>query len=225
MIFDGRPIADITDGEILGLVEKHLAERRHLEFKLTVNHQVDDDRLELLLDVASLANAGGGYVIVGVRDDGKGRAQRFENPGDTTRIARSIRDLCLEHVVDRIDGLEVQERVVAEHKVIVLRVPTSTRVPHMVTFNRGTHFVTRYDDGKREMTLAEIRDAMVGDLLHRRLLAIQESVQHLGRELGQSSAEEIKAGIAAGIPRARLQASNGKALSDAELARFREEVG
>ena len=56
------------------------------ELKLTVNHGDDAERLEVLLDVLSLANGGGGYLIVGIKDGGRGRAQRFQNPGDTRQI-------------------------------------------------------------------------------------------------------------------------------------------
>ncbi len=72
MIFDGRPIDQITDDEVRALVSEHVVERRHLEFKLTVDHRDDNDRLEMLLDISSLANGGGGYVFVGIRDNGRG---------------------------------------------------------------------------------------------------------------------------------------------------------
>src|SRR5881628_2994470 len=165
MIFDGRPIDSITDAEISALVVEHAGERRHLEFKATVDHRNDRDRLETLLDIASLANGGGGYLFIGIRDDGRGHAQRFEPPGDADRVARSIRDLCLEHLDPRIDGLEIRQRVVDGHMLIVIRVPMSPAVPHMVAYQRGTHFLSRYEDGKREMTLAEIRAHFTEDLL------------------------------------------------------------
>ena len=53
MIFDGKPIHEITDDEIDALVQNHIGERQHLEFKVTVNTKDDKDRLELLRDVAS----------------------------------------------------------------------------------------------------------------------------------------------------------------------------
>jgi predicted HTH transcriptional regulator len=117
MIFYGRPINEITDLEISGLVDDHVAELQSLEFKLTFNHRNDEARLEMLVDVASLANSGGGHLIIGIRDDGRGCAQRFEDPGDTGPMARSIRDLCRQYIVDRVDGLEVHERTVDGHRL------------------------------------------------------------------------------------------------------------
>ena len=225
MIFDGAPIEAITDDELRGLVREHTAERRHLEFKVTVNHKDDADRLETLLDIASIANGGGGYLLVGIRDDGKGRAQVFEDPGDTTRIAHSIRDQCLEHIDPRIDGLAIQQRTVDGHQLVVVRVPVSARTPHMVTFQRGTHFCTRYDDGKREMTLAEIRSAFTEDLLNRRLSSIELGVSGLARPRAAERREELAGLMRAGEPLARLAAVSGEDLSRVDAEAFRIAIG
>jgi hypothetical protein len=161
VIFNGKPINEITDDEIARLVAEHFAERQHLELKLTVNHRDDAERLEVLLDVSSLANGGGGYLIVGIRDDGRGRAQRFEKPGDTRQIAQSIYDLSMRWIDERIAGLEVHERNVQGNALVIVRAPVSARTPHMVTFGDKTFFYSRYETGKRAMTLAEIREMML----------------------------------------------------------------
>jgi len=225
MIFDGRPVDQITDAEFNALVADHVAERKHLEFKVTINHREDGERLELLLDIASLANAGGGYLLVGIRDDGRGKAQRFEPPGDTARLARSIRDLCHEHIAERIDGLEVVERVIGGNPLVIVRVPVSARVPHMVTFNQGTYFWLRYEDGKRAMTLAEIRECFTEDLLNRRLSAIQRSIQQLSRVAADERRQELRSMIEAGDLLARLQAESGSELSRANAEAVARAVG
>ncbi len=226
MIFDGRPIEDITDAEIQALVADHVAERRHLEFKVTVNHRDDADRLETLLDVGSLANGGGGYVFIGIRDDGRGRAGAFEDPGDTGRIVQSVRDLCLEHIEPRIDGLEIRARVVDGHPLVIVRVPVSARTPHMVTFNEGTHLWSRYEDGKRAMTYAEIHAAFTDDLLNRRLSTIEQGIGRLAR-VGAAGArrEDLLGLMRAGDPRARLAAQSGEELSRVNAEAFRATVG
>jgi schlafen family protein len=226
MIFDGRPVGQLTDAEIRALVEQHMAERRHLEFKLTVDHHDDEDRLETLLDVGSLANGGGGYLFIGIRDDGNGRAQVFANPGDTARISRSIRDLCLEHIEPRIDGIELQERVVDGHSLVIIRVPVSARTPHMITFQEGTHFWSRYQDGKRAMTYAEIHAAFTEDLLNRRLSGIEQTLGNMS-QAGASGErrEELMRLIRAGDALARLSARTGNELSQVNADSFREMIG
>jgi len=109
MIFNHKPLDEITDDEIKSLVDKKISERQHLEFKATINNRDDDDRLELLKDITSLANGGGGYLIIGIKDDGKGRAIDYatDRMGDTNQIKQSIRDLCVEHISERIEGLDI----------------------------------------------------------------------------------------------------------------------
>lgn len=79
MIFDGRHIDEIQDQELNSLVTSHYSERQSLEFKATYSTKNDDDKIEILRDISSLANGGGGYLIVGIRDDGKGKAQKYES--------------------------------------------------------------------------------------------------------------------------------------------------
>ncbi len=76
MIFDGRPIDEISDDEIDKLVSEHYFERQHVELKVTVNYLDDDEKLELLRDIASLANGGGGYLVIGIREDGAAKWAR-----------------------------------------------------------------------------------------------------------------------------------------------------
>ena len=76
MIFEGKSLTNISDDEIEEIVRKHVSEHQHLEFKVTVNLSDDKNKREVLRDITSFANASGGYLIIGVRDDGKGRAQK-----------------------------------------------------------------------------------------------------------------------------------------------------
>ena len=163
MIFDGRPIDDISVAEIDALVKEHQAERQHLDFKITVNYKEDADKVEILRDIASFANGGGGYLVVGIRDDGKGRAQKYEPDlvGNTENMKRSITSLSQDHILERIHGLVVATREVRGNPLLLVRVPASDRVPHMVTYQDRTDFYKRYHDGKRAMTFGEIREAFV----------------------------------------------------------------
>lgn len=227
MIFDHKLINDISDEEIDRLVNKHISERQHLEFKVTLNHRDPPDRLELLRDIVSLANAGGGYLIIGIRDDGKGRAQRYEPDmiGDTQRIKQAVSSLCLEHIRERIDGLEIKLRTIRGNPLVIVRIPTSTRIPHMVTFQNSTDFYTRYGDGKREMTMGEIREAFNQDAVALSLSRIKTQLQTitstvLAPQRGKTE-EEIREGI---VPRF-LSIEDGNTLADETLHRFIKEVG
>jgi len=227
LIFDGKPIDDVSDEEIDRLVNEHISERQHLEFKVTLNHQNALDKHELLRDIVSLANAGGGYLIIGIRDDGKGRAQRYEPDmvGDTQRIKQAINSLCLEHIRDRIDGLEIKLRTVRSNPLVIVRIPTSIRIPHMVTFQNSTDFYTRYGDGKREMTMSEIREAFNQDVVALRLSRIETQLQTIISTLAAPQRGKIEEEIQEGIVPRFLSIEDGKTLADETLHRFIKEVG
>jgi len=158
--FGDKPLATISDDELRALVSKHIAERQHLDFKLEFNHTLPEAVPKLLRHVASFANGGGGYLVLGIRDDGHGRAQRFEGlQGNVESTVRRIRDLCLKHLSPRVSGLEVDHRTVDGHALVLVRIPRSARVPHMMTFNDATEFWSRYGEGKVQMTYEEIREA------------------------------------------------------------------
>lgn len=227
MIFDGKPIDDISDEEIDILVSEHMSERQHLEFKATLNHQDYSDRLELLRDIASMANAGGGYIVIGIYDDGNGRAQTYATnlEGDRQRIKRAIASLCLDHISDRIDGLEIRLREVKGNPLVIVRIPTSPRIPHMVTFEHHTDFYTRYEDGKREMTLSEIREAFNQDLVARRLEGIETRLRAILRTQLMQHPEERGEEIQEAIAPRFLRIRDGKTLADETFNRFVAEVG
>lgn len=63
LIFDHKMLAEITNQEIEELVAEHIQENQNLEFKLTLNYKYEPERFETLCDIASLANAGGGYLV------------------------------------------------------------------------------------------------------------------------------------------------------------------
>ena len=227
MIFDGKPIDDIPDEEIDILVSEHMSERQHLEFKATLNHQDDSDKLELLRDIASMANAGGGYIVIGIYDDGSGRAQTYATNlvGDGQRIKQAIMSLCLDHISDRIDGLEIRLREVKGNPLVIVRIPTSTRIPHMVTFRHHTDFYTRYEDGKREMTVSEIKEAFNQDLVARRLESIETQLHTTLTTQSMQHPEGRRGEIQEAIAPRFLEIRNGKVLADETFNRFVEEVG
>ncbi len=230
MIFDGRRIHEITDAEIQQLVNEHLSERQHLEFKVTINLKDDKDKLEVLHDIASLANGGGGYLFVGIRDDGKGKAQKFEPDmaGDVENIKKCVAMLCLDYIDERIDGLEVVSRNIGGNPVLVIRVPTSAKTPHMVKFQNRTSFYTRYDDGKREMTLADIKRAFTQDSLFLRLATLDSGMTAVLKrqeefQIGSADAAILKKISSA--PQSLLEIRQGENLINAALALFQKEAG
>ncbi len=228
MIFDGKSLYDIKDEEINNLVQSHVTERQHLEFKVTINHKEDSERIELLRDIVSLANGGGGYIIVGIKDDGKGKAIKFEPDlvGNTEAIKKAIISLSHDHISERIEGMEVVTRVVKSNPLVIVRVPSSERIPHMSTYKNRTDFYTRYQDGKREMTMGEIREFFNKDKVNLRLSKIEKQLSKLSIGLkDEEMRKEIYTGVDSISDIELINIEDGKSLRNISLKNFENEVG
>lgn len=228
MIFEGRSLGEVSDDEIANLVDDHVSERQHLEFKATFSYRDDGARLELLRDIVSMANGGGGYLLFGVRDDGHGRAQTFAEPDLMARsdsMIQSIRGLCHDHIADRIEGIEIRSRSVKGNTVVIVRIPVSARRPHMVTLHGRTDFWTRIEDGKRQMSLAEIREAFLNEPIRLRLDKIEAGLSDLAQTLTYDQRKKEFSEASTEGSDVLLRTDDGSLLADVMRERFEQEVG
>ncbi len=198
-MFDDRSIDAITDDELHDLVTGAVSEQQRIEFKSTLRlssekQQADKEKLELLLDVTSMANGGGGYIIFGVKDDGRGRTAGYFglSLADAKKIENIIEELSVVHISERIEGLEVRLRTLNLEHLVIVRLPASSKTPHMVTFNGSTIFQTRHDDSKRKMTIGEIRSAFNDDLFGRRLSRVEQELSQLLQFIKQPANGSMK---------------------------------
>ena len=229
MIFDGRPLDEITNDEIAHLVKNHVSERQHLEFKATFEYKKDAVRHELLRDIVSMANGGGGYLIIGVRDDGHGQAQCFAEPALMEKpdsMVKSIRSLCHAYISEPIDGLEIRTHDVEGNTLIIVRTPVSGRRPHMVTFQGHTNFHIRDEDGNRPMSLGEIREFFVKDPIGRRLDSIDRKLSRLTQtRMYDRHKKELSDTSQGYVSDALIRENDGHVLADVMRGRFETEVG
>jgi hypothetical protein len=62
----GAPLADVDEDALQRLVDGAIREDTDLEFKGKLYGNSDSDRRDLAGDVAALANAGGGLIVLGI---------------------------------------------------------------------------------------------------------------------------------------------------------------
>jgi len=222
MHFDGRLISEITEDDIRHLVENKVQEDETIEFKREPyggTAQWNEKKLELCCDVASFANANGGYIIIGIGDR-KGRANSLcAIPEPKPHIDRMLK-VCLDGIEPRIADLQIEPiSLGSEGSVIVIRIGQSTSQTHMVNHRHQTHFVRRYRDGKREMSYAEIRQAFLSDLPLRLLREMNAKLD----ELLQRSPWPAEA--PPGAESNALEAETPQAVQAIMEARLREEAG
>ncbi|MGQ9555751.1 MAG: RNA-binding domain-containing protein [Anaerolineae bacterium] len=174
MIFGGRSLQDLSLDDLKLLVENRVPEGPHLDYKELPYGGRPQDRREMLRDIVALANADGGYLIIGIREDLAGRATELAPIDDPEPIAQSMQLTCLDGIRDRIEGLEVRVFEMGFNQgVVAVRVPPSDQRPHMVIVDGRTEFVRRYDTDKRPMTIAEIRQSILANPAFRRLVELE----------------------------------------------------
>lgn len=178
MILGDLSLHELTLDDFRALVENHVPEGPHLDYKETAYSGRPADIREMLRDVTSLANAGGGYLLLGIREDGFNRPVEICPIDDFLIKSQGIRQACLDGVQERIDGLEVAGYEIEPNRgIIVVHVPSSKKAPHMVSMDHHSDFYRRYDTDKRVMTIGEIRDSFVDSPFFRRLAEIQLQAQ------------------------------------------------
>lgn len=178
MIFEGRSLRDISIEDIRLLVSNRVPEGPHLEYKETAYSGRAEDIREMLRDITAIANAQGGYLLMGVREDGSGRAVEFTPIEDPGPRVQSIEETCLECVAERIEGLEIETYELEPGRgIIAVRVPPSSLRPHMATKGSRTDFYRRYGTHKKPMSIGEIREVILSNPRFRQLVELQLQLQ------------------------------------------------
>ena len=174
MIFSGRSLNDISLDDIRLLIDNRVPEGLHLDYKETPYSGRDQDRHEMLRDIIAMANAEGGYLILGVREDGTGRPLELASFDDPQTVVQAIRQTCLDCIRDRIEGLEIRAFEIGFNQgIIVIHVPPSDWRPHMTIFHKRTDFYRRYETDKRAMTIGEIRELTLANPRFRQLVELE----------------------------------------------------
>jgi schlafen family protein len=154
-------LSDVALGDVQRLCDNCVEESRFLEFKAERIGGGNDDKREFLADVSAFANASGGDLVLGVKEE-KGAAVEVcgievDDPDkEKRRLANIIQD-CLE---PRIYGPEIKWLPMpgTTRGVMVVRVPRSWSAPHRVRV-KDMNFYVRDTNGKHPMSADELRQA------------------------------------------------------------------
>jgi len=166
---------DIDESDIKELVEQREAESYRLDFKRQAYDRTRDKK-ELRCDVTAMANASGGYLLLGVEEDVNNRAEKIVSVPAAETEAEWTEKVWSTGIEPRIPGIRQKVVKTSEGDVIVIFVARSTRAPHMVSFDGDDHFYIRHGTNRHHMTLDEIRDAF-----HKSYHLLEDLDHFLGR--------------------------------------------
>ena len=158
-----KNLDDLTEEDLKGLIANSVRESVNLEFKREMYPRKDPaEKVEMLRDICSMANADGGAFIFGMEEDGVGQATMLRPVPEAEAEAKRIIDTCIANVMDRIPGLRTAlVGLAAGGEVLVVQIPRSYRRPHMIVVDDSTEFWIRHDRRKASMSIAEVRSAIL----------------------------------------------------------------
>lgn len=168
MSLDRKSVNEITEEDLVALIENKKREGKDIDYKIKLISNSDGDKKEFLYDVSSFANASGGHLIIGMNEqDGLPiTLNGFRNEDVDAEILR-LENIIRNGIEPRISGIQIHPVSLTSGNVaIVIRIPRSWAMPHMVTYQGATKFYSRNSAGKYPLDVSEIRS----------LFSISESV-------------------------------------------------
>lgn len=157
------PLDKIDESTLQSLVRNEVDERLRLDYKLKLAHGTNDEKKELLRDVASFANTAGGDILFGIRDE-QGKPVEIvgvsiDNP-DAFKL--QVESLVRDNLEPKLSGHAVRTVPLQRGKyVVVLRIPRSYAGPHAVGFRKSPQFWARRSNGKYPLEINELRSAFL----------------------------------------------------------------
>ena len=176
-----KPVSELTFADIQALVDSEEPESITLEYKRQIDTS-QGGKKELAKDVSAMANSQGGHLIIGLAEEDH-RPMMPEG-----FVGRMLGKQKVEEWLDQVLNSNIQQRVnvrikpipVAEKPeecVVVMHVPPSPRVPHMVTAQNDNRYYVRHNF---EVLPAE--ECEVNDMYHRRSTIRAEVEAYLARQ-------------------------------------------
>ena len=177
----GAELTNITRDGLEQLIG--VPENQNLEFKRQAYNSTDGQKKEAAYDIAAMANASGGLILIGIEEDGTSTA---------AKIAPIPRDEDIEGWLQRVVASRVSPSLsISTHQIEVdngmvhlVSVAPSTRKPHAVSVgDDALRYPVRSGTTKRYLSEPE-----VADFYYRRLsdtATIQEKVHRFHRDAKQ----------------------------------------
>ena len=157
-----KPVTELTFDDIQALVDNQEPEGVTLEYKRELNTSPGGKK-ELAKDVSAMANSQGGHLIIGLaeEDHGPKMPEQF--------VERMLGRQKVEEWLDQVLNSNIQPRVNVHIKpipvpgnpeecVVVMHVPPSPRVPHMITAQNDNRYYVRHNCEVLPAEEYEVRD-------------------------------------------------------------------
>ncbi len=161
MSFFSKPLELLEESDLQTLLDNEVPEGKTIDYKEALHGKSESDRKEFLYDISSFANASGGHLIFGIKED-KGVPTEIcgLNISNADATILNLENRIRDGIAPRIPGIEAQPISLSNNQVvIVFRIPRSFSQPHMTTFKNASKFYSRNSAGKYQLDVGELRTA------------------------------------------------------------------
>ncbi len=163
-----KELNDISELDLQHLIDEEEIESKTLDYKAQLPGNTDSNKKEFLADVSSFSNAGGGDLILGIKQDnltGKpiGPLEGIPIPNldnEISRLDNIIRNGLEPNIPESL--IKIKEvRLTNSNFVIIIRLSRSWIGPHRISFKDWHRFYSRSTNGKYPLDVQELRYAFL----------------------------------------------------------------
>lgn len=150
---------DIDLADLQALVDGGIPEGRRLEFKRDHYGRKEEHRREFVADVSAMANAHGGYLLIGL-DEQNGIAANVcgVEESDPDGLVRAVSDAIRTSLEPLLIEFRVKWLSIKPGRgVLMIKISRSWSAPHRVTVAKDFRFFVRDENGKHPMSVEELR--------------------------------------------------------------------
>jgi len=155
-----KPFDQLSEADFQELIENQVPESKTLDYKVELKF-ADRDKREFLADVSSFANTAGGYLLIGIKEEGGVPTalpgMELEDP-DATKL--KLISLLRDSTEPRIPGISIVTVPLQNSRyIIAIHIQKSWAAPHVVSFD--WRFYARHSGGKYKLDVPELRQAFL----------------------------------------------------------------
>jgi len=162
-----KNLKDITISDLQRLIEDEIIESKQIEYKSQLPGKKQSDKQKFLADISSFANASGGDIIYGIKEDrDKGTPDKIiglelENVDqESLRLHNLIRDGIEPNIPSSQIDINIIE-IKDSNSVIIIRIKKSWLGPHRVILGGWNQFYSRNTNGKYPLDVQELKSAFI----------------------------------------------------------------